>query len=139
MCDLLWADPVEDGSAERAEFIENQHRGCSFKFGYQPLKKLLTSIGVKMLIRGHEVQQDGFKLHKWNEDAVPVMCTVFSAPNYCGVYQNKGAVLTVGRKNFTLKAFDVVPSPYYYGPVDGRGDFLQEGLLHISQTVLQVY
>jgi len=67
------------------------------------------------------------------------MCTVFSAPNYCGIYQNKGAVLALNRKNIAMKTFDARPSPYYYGPVDGRGDFLLEGLTHISHTVLLLF
>ena len=56
LCDLLWADPEEDEKAAVAQFNENKTRGCSFKFGLEPLKKVLSSIGVKMLIRGHEVQ-----------------------------------------------------------------------------------
>mmetsp|Transcript_47963 Transcript_47963/g.63488 ORF Transcript_47963/g.63488 Transcript_47963/m.63488 type:complete len:98 (+) Transcript_47963:682-975(+) len=55
LCDLLWADPAEDRKADHAEFDPNSHRGCSVRFGYQPLKKILNKLNVKMLIRGHEV------------------------------------------------------------------------------------
>jgi hypothetical protein len=33
-------------------------------------------------------------MHKWGvKSAFPQMITVFSAPNYCGTYDNKGAVV----------------------------------------------
>jgi serine/threonine-protein phosphatase 2B catalytic subunit len=46
------------------------------------------------IIRGHQVQVDGFKMHKWDGPmSFPYIITVFSAPNYCGYYDNKAAVL----------------------------------------------
>jgi serine/threonine-protein phosphatase 2B catalytic subunit len=46
------------------------------------------------VIRAHEAQLDGYKLHKWNgEAAFPAVITIFSAPNYCDVYGNKGAII----------------------------------------------
>ena len=36
----------------------------------------------------------GYKLHQWNGPAeFPAVITIFSAPNYCDVYNNKAAVL----------------------------------------------
>ena len=33
-------------------------------------------------------------MHKWNiNDSFPVVITIFSAPNYCDIYNNKGALL----------------------------------------------
>ena len=33
-------------------------------------------------------------MHKWGGSAAfPPVMTVFSAPNYCGTYNNKGAVI----------------------------------------------
>ena len=55
LCDLLWADPSYDDKAIEQSFVDNDHRGCSVRFGYQPLKKLLQSLKVKMLVRAHEV------------------------------------------------------------------------------------
>ena len=44
------------------------------------------------LIRAHEAQIEGYKMHKWNgEQDFPAVITIFSAPNYCDVYNNKGA------------------------------------------------
>ena len=53
LCDLLWADPVEDEIAMRCEFKQNFDRGCAYLFGYQPTKTLLQTLGAKMLVRGH--------------------------------------------------------------------------------------
>jgi serine/threonine-protein phosphatase 2B catalytic subunit len=38
LCDLLWADPVEDLHATKINFIENRERECSVKFGLKPVK-----------------------------------------------------------------------------------------------------
>jgi hypothetical protein len=35
-------------------------------------------------------------MHKWNKNsAIPPVITIFSAPNYCGTYGNKGAILRI--------------------------------------------
>jgi serine/threonine-protein phosphatase 2B catalytic subunit len=36
---------------------------------------------------------------------VPSVITVFSAPNYCGSYNNKGAVLMLNNNAIKLKTF----------------------------------
>ena len=46
------------------------------------------------IIRGHEAQLEGYKMHKWNGDKqFPAVITIFSAANYCDAYKNKGAVI----------------------------------------------
>jgi serine/threonine-protein phosphatase 2B catalytic subunit len=46
------------------------------------------------IIRAHEAQIEGYKMHKWNPHTpFPTVITIFSAPNYCDVYNNKGAVI----------------------------------------------
>jgi serine/threonine-protein phosphatase 2B catalytic subunit len=46
------------------------------------------------IIRAHEVQLGGYKLYRWIDYyACPQVVTVFSAPNYCDNYGNKGAIL----------------------------------------------
>jgi len=35
------------------------------------------------IIRAHEAQLEGYKMHKWNaKSGFPVVITIFSAPNY---------------------------------------------------------
>ena len=46
------------------------------------------------IIRGHENQDEGYKLHKWEGvDNFPTIITIFSSPNYCHLYNNKGAFI----------------------------------------------
>lgn len=44
------------------------------------------------MIRAHEVQPEGYKFHMPDRDGNPAVITIFSAPNYCGQYGNKGAL-----------------------------------------------
>lgn len=40
-------------------------------------------------------------MHKWNQnDSFPVIITIFSAPNYCDIYNNKGALLKFYVKSY---------------------------------------
>lgn len=101
-CDLMWADPVDsnDGSCEHL-FQPNEMRGCSYYFGYELTKSFLERNGLISIIRAHEAQIEGYKMYKWNGfNQFPTVITIFSAPNYCDIYNNKGAVIKflVGRR-----------------------------------------
>jgi serine/threonine-protein phosphatase 2B catalytic subunit len=59
------------------------------------------------------VQVDGFKMHRWgNKDSFPYVITIFSAPNYCGYYDNKGAILILVEGNLQLKQYQETEPPY---------------------------
>lgn len=46
------------------------------------------------MIRAHEAQANGFKMYHWGgAKQFPTVITIFSAPNYCDFYNNKGAVI----------------------------------------------
>jgi serine/threonine-protein phosphatase 2B catalytic subunit len=53
LCDLMWADPIDDTKAEKYEFIENPERACSFKFGLKPTKHILEENNLTLMIRAH--------------------------------------------------------------------------------------
>lgn len=53
MCDMLWADPVEDQAAMRINFVDNKERECSVKFGLKPVKTLLKKNNFLSIIRAH--------------------------------------------------------------------------------------
>jgi serine/threonine-protein phosphatase 2B catalytic subunit len=38
--------------------------------------------------------------------------TIFSAPNYCGYYENKASVLIIDRGNLSLKQYEETEPPY---------------------------
>jgi len=41
LCDLLWADPVDEKQAPKVGFTGNKERDCSVKFGLKPVKQVL--------------------------------------------------------------------------------------------------
>lgn len=54
------------------------------------MKDFLDAHGFELICRGHQVVEDGYKFF-----ANRRLVTVFSAPNYCGEFDNAGAVLVV--------------------------------------------
>jgi serine/threonine-protein phosphatase 2B catalytic subunit len=87
LCDLLWSDPLNDvGDKWRS----NSMRQCSFYYGVYQSKAFLDSNNLKMIIRGHEVTDKGFKYQKFMRDLLTL--TIFSAPNYADLYHNKGCI-----------------------------------------------
>lgn len=82
-CDLLWADPLDDNNALEYDYKENDERECSYLFGKKPVKKLLEKNDLMSVVRAHQVQIDGYKMHRWDgETSFPYVITIFSAPNY---------------------------------------------------------
>lgn len=112
-CDLVWADPLDDEAAVTNDFKDNPERECSNYFGKKPVKALLKKNKLLSIFRGHQVQVDGFKMHRWgSKDSFPYVITIFSAPNYCGSYNNKAAVLILKNNNLQLKQYQETEAPY---------------------------
>lgn len=53
LCDLLWADPIDDTLAMKVSFTENKERECSVRFGLKPVKALLKKNNFLSIIRAH--------------------------------------------------------------------------------------
>jgi serine/threonine-protein phosphatase 2B catalytic subunit len=65
------------------------------------------------IVRAHQVQIEGYKMHRWDgPSSFPFVITIFSAPNYCDYYSNKGSVLILEEGNVSIKQFDSVEHPY---------------------------
>ena len=96
-CDLIWSDPSENKNGDqRNRAMFNDSRDCSIVFGAELANDFLRENKLTSIIRAHEVFLEGYNLHKWNRDSkIPPVITVFSAPNYCGVYKNRGAILSL--------------------------------------------
>lgn len=113
-CDLLWSDPVaKDDGKSVLPYTANTGRGCSYYFGIDAVNRFLEDNNLLTIIRGHEAQLDGYKIHRWENSAeFPSVITIFSCPNYCDVYNNKGAILKI--QNFTLNIvqYNYNPHPY---------------------------
>lgn len=114
MCDLLWSDPIDlDTEAPSVGFRDNSTRGCSFHFGLKAIKPFLVKNKLISLFRAHEAQLEGFKMHKWeNLLSFPPVITIFSAPNYCDVYNNKSAVIILKDNNINFQQFNYNSHPY---------------------------
>ena len=114
-CDVLWSDPVESANGSLPErFKYNNLRSCSFFYGTQAVNSFLKQNGLACIIRAHEAQLEGYKMHKWNGSAkFPVVITVFSAPNYCDCYNNKGAVLKLFDNTINIQQYTFNLHPYH--------------------------
>lgn len=121
LCDLLWSDPLEPKEGEketafrrRAPFVHNEVRGCSYYFSLDGAVKFLQKNSLLSVIRAHEAQLDGYKMHKTNpQTGFPAVITIFSAPNYCDVYNNKGAILKFTNSTLNILQFNCSPHPYH--------------------------
>ncbi|KAL3958778.1 hypothetical protein ACCO45_006940 [Purpureocillium lilacinum] len=83
--DLLWSDP-----ADMEQDWEANERGVSYCFGKRVITDFLAVHDFDLICRAHMVVEDGYEF--FNDR---VLVTVFSAPNYCGEFDNWGAVMSV--------------------------------------------
>jgi len=51
-------------------------------------------------------------MHKWSGADFPLVITIFSAPNYCDIYNNKGAVIKFDNNTLNIQQFNYSPHPY---------------------------
>jgi len=116
MCDLLWADPIEEFGNEgnNDHFSHNSVRGCSFFFSFHACCEFLQRNNLLSIIRAHEAQDAGYRMYKKNHaTGFPSLITIFSAPNYLDVYNNKAAVLKYENNVMNIRQFNCSPHPYW--------------------------
>lgn len=66
------------------------------------------------VIRAHEAQDAGYRMYKSNPDTgFPSVITIFSAPNYLDVYNNKAAVMIYSNNSMNIKKFSHADHPYW--------------------------
>jgi serine/threonine-protein phosphatase 2B catalytic subunit len=88
------------------------------------------------IIRAHEVQIDGYKFHRWGGNAsFPSVITVFSAPNYCGSYKNKGAVILLDNQEMKVKQYKYVAEPYR---LEGGLDAISWSLPFLAEKIQEM-
>ncbi|CAI6366768.1 unnamed protein product [Macrosiphum euphorbiae] len=85
LCDLLWSDPDKNTK----DWGEND-RGVSCTFGAEVVTKFLHKHNFDLICRAHQVVEDGYEFFAKRQ-----LVTVFSAPNYCGEFDNAGAMISV--------------------------------------------
>ncbi|PQQ09452.1 serine/threonine-protein phosphatase PP1 [Prunus yedoensis var. nudiflora] len=85
LCDLLWSDPDRDIKG----WGEND-RGVSYTFGADKVADFLMKHDMDLICRAHQVVEDGYEFFADRQ-----LVTIFSAPNYCGEFNNAGALMNV--------------------------------------------
>nr|KAF6481606.1 protein phosphatase 3 catalytic subunit gamma [Molossus molossus] len=93
VCDLLWSDPSEDYGNEKISehYMHNTVRGCSYFYSYPAVCEFLQNNNLLSIIRAHEAQDAGYRMYRKSQTTgFPSLITIFSAPNYLDVYNNKG-------------------------------------------------
>mmetsp|Transcript_34977 Transcript_34977/g.45106 ORF Transcript_34977/g.45106 Transcript_34977/m.45106 type:complete len:329 (+) Transcript_34977:104-1090(+) len=101
LCDLLWADP--DPSIRG---WGNNLRGVSYTFGHDVVADFLAKHDLDLICRAHQVVEDGYEFQADRQ-----LVTIFSAPNYCGEFDNAGGILVV-RKNMNCSFRILRPSSH---------------------------
>ncbi|CAN1729241.1 Serine/threonine-protein phosphatase PP1 [Linum perenne] len=85
LCDLLWSDPSKD-----VQGWGMNDRGVSFTFGHDKVTEFLQKHDLDLVCRAHQVVEDGYEFFADRQ-----LVTIFSAPNYCGEFDNAGAMMSV--------------------------------------------
>ncbi|KAL5110400.1 Serine/threonine-protein phosphatase PP1-gamma catalytic subunit B [Taenia crassiceps] len=85
LCDLLWSDPDKDVTS-----WGDNDRGVSYTFGADIVSKFLAKHDFDLICRAHQVVEDGYEFFAKRQ-----LVTLFSAPNYCGEFDNAGALMSV--------------------------------------------
>lgn len=86
MADLMWSDP----SDTHQSFSFNTERGIAYWYGKAALEEFLARNNLDLICRAHQCVDDGFEF-KFDSQLV----TLFSAPNYCGEFDNSGSTMIV--------------------------------------------
>jgi len=101
LCDLLWADPDRDTQGWKPN-----DRGVSHVFGEDVVTNFLHKHELDLVCRAHQVVEDGYEFFAKRQ-----LVTVFSAPNYCGEFDNSGAMMIVDQS--LMCSFQVLKESSY--------------------------
>lgn len=91
LADLLWSDPDPQVRTFSSNWPKND-RGVSYCFGRKHVDEFLSTFNMDLIVRGHMVVEDGYEFFNKRK-----LVTVFLAPNYCGEFNNYGAVMNVDK------------------------------------------
>lgn len=145
MCDLLWSDPIEDFGQERTteNFVHNHVRGCSYFYTYRAVCDFLERNRLLSIIRAHEAQDSGYRMYrKSRKTGFPSVMTLFSAPNYLDVYNNKAAMVKYEANMFSIRQFNSMPHPYwlpnFMDAFSWSLPFVGEKITHMLAAVLNI-
>lgn len=102
--DLLWSDPREE------EGWVDSTRGAGIRFGPDVTRNFVKKNGLDLIIRSHEMVEDGYQY--WHKSR---LVTLFSASNYCGKNENRGAVAIFDHnESKSENVRDCIDKPYFH-------------------------
>lgn len=87
LCDLLWSDPDKD-----IQGWGKNNRGVSFTFGAKVVAKFLYKHDLELICRAHQAVEDDHEFF-----AKTQLVTLYSASNYCGEFDDAGAMKSVDK------------------------------------------
>ncbi len=96
LADLLWADPDK-----WANGWQQSTRGVSYVFGADVVNGFCNEMKIDLVARAHQVVADGYEFFAGRK-----LVTIFSAPHYCGEFDNAAGLMTVD--DALLCSFDVL-------------------------------
>ncbi|KAL3499366.1 hypothetical protein ACH5RR_038459 [Cinchona calisaya] len=85
LSDLLYSDPSKD-----AKGWGMNDRGVSYTFGADKVSEFLQKHDLDLICCAHQVVEDGYEFFVDRQ-----LVTIFSAPNYCGEFDNAGDMMSV--------------------------------------------
>ncbi|VDK78832.1 unnamed protein product [Litomosoides sigmodontis] len=85
LADLTWSDPDP-----AVVGYEESPRGAASVFGKDALKSFCDQLGLELVIRAHQVVQEGYEFFDDRR-----LVTIFSAPNYCDQFNNAACVMKI--------------------------------------------
>ena len=100
LCDLLWSDPESQCNG-----WGKNDRGVSVVFNEKVLSKFLQKNDMDLVCRAHQVVEDVYDFFGDRQ-----LVTVFSAPNYCGEFDNAGAMMVIDEN--LMCSFKIIKSKH---------------------------
>ena len=100
LCDLIWSDPESQCNG-----WGKNDRGVSVVFNEKVLSKFLQKNDMDLVCRAHQVVEEGYEFFGDRQ-----LVTVFSAPNYCGEFDNAGAMMVIDEN--LMCSFKIIKSKH---------------------------
>lgn len=102
--EILWSDPITDeefrqvcefrNQSPDTGYIDNLRRSTAFYFTEKALRKFLKANNLSHVIRGHELEMDGYRFHHSG-----MLITIFSSSRYCNSTNKAAAIFIDNRDN----------------------------------------